>query len=311
MSTTGSHPVNTPGASALPAAHTSDRPESATQLSAGRQRSTDLDDGTGSGNTHPTASRRHPRKPPLGLRLAWGAFGLLVTVAVWWIFTHAAGGANSMIAAFQPERLPAAVSSLWERGVILQDASTSLWRLLCGLALAVVIGVPLGLLIGFSKPFKWASTAPVQFLRMVSPLSWAPVAVALFGVGHAPVIFLVTAAAVWPITMNTAAGVAALDPLHMRVAKTLGATSWEQIRTVVLPSIRPYVMTGVRLALGIAWVVIVPAEMLGVSSGLGYEILNARDRLAYDEMLVVILLIGLIGIALDTAAQWLLRDRRR
>lgn len=271
---------------------------------------TDLDAASGS-RQHRPGSRRSHRRQPLAPRLAWGAFGLLVTVAVWWIFTHAAGGANSMLAAFQPERLPAALASLWERGVILQDASTSLWRLLCGLALAVVIGVPLGLLIGFSQPFKWASTPPVQFLRMVSPLSWAPVAVALFGVGHAPVIFLVAAAAVWPITMNTAAGVAALDPLHMRVARTLGATAPEQIRTVVLPSIRPYVMTGVRLALGIAWVVIVPAEMLGVSSGLGYEILNARDRLAYDEMLVVIIVIGLIGIALDALAQWLLRDRRR
>lgn len=258
-----------------------------------------------------TPQRRAATEAPLGLTLAWGAFGLAVTVAVWWIFTHAAGGANSMIAAFQPERLPGAVASLWERGVILQDAATSLWRLLCGLALAVVIGVPLGLLIGSSKPFKWASTPPVQFLRMVSPLSWAPVAVALLGVGSTPVIFLVAAAAVWPITMNTAAGVAALDPLHIRVARTLGATPLELIRTVVLPSIRPYVMTGVRLALGIAWVVIVPAEMLGVSSGLGYEILNARDRLAYDEMLVVIIVIGLIGIALDALAQWVLRDRRR
>ena len=146
---------------------------------------------------------------------------------------------------------------------------------------------------------------------MVSPLSWAPVAVALFGVGHAPVIFLVAIAAVWPVALNTASGVAALDPLHVRVARTLGATRPEILRTVVLPSIRPFTLTGVRLALGIAWVVIVPAEMPGVSSGLGYEILNARDRLAYDEMLVVILLIGLIGIALDTLAQWLLRERSR
>lgn len=195
--------------------------------------------------------------------------------------------------------------------VALQDAATSLWRLLCGLAIAVAVGFPLGLLIGSVPRFRWASTPPVQFLRMVSPLSWAPVAVALFGVWHAPVIFLVAIAAVWPVALNTASGVAALDPLHVRVARTLGATRPEVLRTVVLPSIRPFTMTGVRLALGIAWVVIVPAEMLGVSSGLGYEILNARDRLAYDEMLVVILLIGLIGIALDTLAQWLLREPSR
>ncbi|MEX5249030.1 MULTISPECIES: ABC transporter permease [Kocuria] len=255
--------------------------------------------------------RRAPQGPSRATRLAWGLFGLIVTLAVWWTFTHAAAGANSMMAAFQPERLPGAIASLADRGVVLQDAATSLWRLLCGLAIAVAVGFPLGLLIGSAPRFRWASTPPVQFLRMVSPLSWAPVAVALFGVGHAPVIFLVAIAAVWPVALNTASGVAALDPLHVRVAQTLGATRPEILRTVVLPSIRPFTMTGVRLALGIAWVVIVPAEMLGVSSGLGYEILNARDRLAYDEMLVVILLIGLIGITLDTLAQWLLRERSR
>lgn len=271
--------------------------------------STDLD----AQQRRASAARRRTasRGPSRTARLAWGLFGLIVTLAVWWAFTHAAAGANSMMAAFQPERLPGAIASLAERGVVLQDAATSLWRLLCGLAIAVAVGFPLGLLIGSAPRFRWASTPPVQFLRMVSPLSWAPVAVALFGVGHAPVIFLVAIAAVWPVALNTASGVAALDPLHVRVARTLGATRPEILRTVVLPSIRPFTMTGVRLALGIAWVVIVPAEMLGVSSGLGYEILNARDRLAYDEMLVVILLIGLIGIALDTLAQWLLRERSR
>lgn len=244
-----------------------------------------------------------------GAAVAWGTFGVLVTVAAWWAFTHAAAGGSTMIAAFRPEQLPGAVGSLLERGVVVQDAVTSLWRLLGGLLLATAIGVPLGLVIGSWQRVRWASAPVVQFLRMVSPLSWAPVAVALFGVGSAPVVFLVAAAAVWPITLNTAAGVAALDPAHLRVARTLGATPFERLLTVVLPSIRPYVMTGVRLALGISWVVLVPAEMLGVSTGLGYEILNARDRLAYDEMLVVILVIGLLGIALDALAQWLLRER--
>ncbi|MFW6187295.1 MAG: ABC transporter permease [Actinomycetota bacterium] len=271
--------------------------------------STDLDDGARPPAPGRTAAGRTARRggsPWAGL--GWGVFGVAVAVAAWWAFTHAAAGANTMIAAFQPERLPGAVASLLDRGVVLQDALTSLWRLLCGLLLATAIGVPLGLLIGSYRRFRWTSAPVVQFLRMVSPLSWAPVAVALFGVGDSPVIFLVAAAAVWPVTMNTAAGVRALDPLHLRVAETLGATPAERLRTVVLPSIRPFVMTGVRLALGIAWVVLVPAEMLGVSSGLGYEILNARDRLAYDEMLVVILLIGLLGIVLDSLAQWLLRE---
>ena len=274
---------------------------------------TDLDDAARSaaavtGPAGPAPARTTRRTGSRWTGPAWGAFGVLVTIAVWWAFTHAAAGANTMIASFQPERMPGAVASLAERGVVVQDGLTSLWRLLCGLAVATGLGVPLGLLIGSYRRFRWTSAPVVQFLRMVSPLSWAPVAVALLGVGNAPVIFLVAAAAVWPITMNTAAGVKALDPLHLRVAETLGATPAERLRTVVLPSIRPFVMTGVRLALGISWVVIVPAEMLGVSSGLGYEILNARDRLAYDEMLVVILVIGLLGMALDQLAQWLLRE---
>ncbi|MEB2527987.1 ABC transporter permease [Kocuria rosea] len=274
---------------------------------------TDLDDAArgapaGTGPAGPAPARTTRRTGSRWTGPAWGAFGVLVTIAVWWAFTHAAAGANTMIASFQPERMPGAVASLAERGVVVQDGLTSLWRLLCGLAVATGLGVPLGLLIGSYRRFRWTSAPVVQFLRMVSPLSWAPVAVALLGVGNAPVVFLVAAAAVWPITMNTAAGVKALDPLHLRVAETLGATPVERLRTVVLPSIRPFVMTGVRLALGISWVVIVPAEMLGVSSGLGYEILNARDRLAYDEMLVVILVIGLLGMALDQLAQWLLRE---
>lgn len=275
----------------------------ATDLDAGA--ATDLEPGPRPTGSRPASRRTFSR----GAALGWGAFGVVVTVAVWWAFTHAAAGASTMIAAFRPEQLPTAAASLLERGVVLQDAATSLWRLVWGLVLATVLGVPLGLLMGTYRRFRWTSGPVAQFLRMISPLSWAPVAVALFGVGSAPVIFLVAAAAIWPIAMNTAAGVVALDPLHLRVARTLGATPLEQLRTVVLPSIRPFVMTGVRLALGIAWVVLVPAEMLGVSSGLGYEILNARDRLAYDEMLVVILAIGLLGIALDALAQWLLRGR--
>lgn len=242
------------------------------------------------------------------MRRTWslGAVGVLFALVLWWVFTHAAAG-NTMLVAFQPENIPAATASLLQRGVLLEDIGLSLFRLLAGLGLATLIGIPLGLAVGFSKSLDAGTTPVVQFLRMVSPLSWAPVAVALFGVGSSPVIFLVTIAAIWPIMLNTVSGVRRIDPLHLQVSTTLGASRWEKLRTVVLPSVRPFILSGVRLALGIAWVIIVPAEMLGVSSGLGYEILNARDRLAYDEMLVVILVIGILGIALDATAQKLLK----
>lgn len=235
-----------------------------------------------------------------------GSAGIVFALILWWIFTHSATG-NTMVTAFAPENIPSAFAALFSRGVLLSDIGVSLWRLLAGLLIAGVIGIPLGLAIGFWRGVDQFSAPLVQFLRMVSPLSWAPIAVALFGVGSSPVIFLVAMAAVWPITLNTVSGVRALDRQHLQVAQTLGATPFETLRTVVVPSIKPYVLSGIRLALGIAWVIIVPAEMLGVSSGLGYEILNARDRLAYDEMLAVILVIGALGMVLDWVAQKVLR----
>jgi NitT/TauT family transport system permease protein len=232
-----------------------------------------------------------------------------VAVVVWWLLTSVAGGNSQLLSAFAPQRAIPAIGELATRGVLLPDVGTSLWRLLVGILIAAVVGVPLGLGIGLSQTAERATRPLFQFLRMVSPLSWAPVAVGLFGIGDEPVIFLVAAAAVWPIVLNTAAGVHAVDPGHILVARSLGARRGEILGSVVLPSARGHLLTGLRLALGIAWVVLVPAEMLGVTSGLGYEILNARDQLAYDQLMAVILVIGSLGYALDALARRALRPR--
>jgi NitT/TauT family transport system permease protein len=123
------------------------------------------------------------------------------------------------------------------------------------------------------------------------------------GVGDAPVYFLLAFAATWPLMLNTVAGVAQLDPNWMLLARSLSATRFEIVRRVVLPGITAHILTGVRLAIGIIWIVLVPAEMLGVSAGLGYFILDTRDRLAYSELTAGIILIGLLGYALDVAAR--------
>jgi NitT/TauT family transport system permease protein len=156
-----------------------------------------------------------------------------------------------------------------------------------------------------------ATGALFQLLRMTSPLSWAPVAVLLFGVGDAPVVAIIAATAVWPLVINTAAGVRHVDRDWLLTTRSLGARPTELLRAVVLPAVRPHVLTGLRMALGVSWIVLVPAEMLGVQSGLGYTILNARDQLAYDELMATILAIGILGFLLDAAAQTLLRPRRR
>ncbi|MGW6331708.1 ABC transporter permease [Nocardia rhamnosiphila] len=238
-------------------------------------------------------------------RLAAVAAALLL----WWILTDLVAGPESLLREFGPQHVPGAAGQLLERGVLLPDIAVSMWRLLVGLLIAVTVGIPVGLLLGLHAVTEQAVAPVVQFLRMISPLSWAPIAVALFGIGNQPVIFLVAAASVWPIVLNTAAGVRAIDPGLLLVARSFGASRREQLTAVILPAIRAQVQTGLRIGLGIAWVVLVPAEMLGVRSGLGYQILNARDQLAYDQVMAVIVVIGIIGYALDTLSRVVL-DRR-
>lgn len=134
---------------------------------------------------------------------------------------------------------------------------------------------------------------------MISPLAWAPMVIVAFGVGTAPVVFLIAITAVWPMALGSAAGVKALDPGWRDVARSLGARPPEVIKSVVVPGVRAHVLTALRLALGVAWVVLVPAEMLGVDSGLGFAVLNARDQLDYAALGGNVLLIGCIGYILD------------
>jgi NitT/TauT family transport system permease protein len=134
-----------------------------------------------------------------------------------------------------------------------------------------------------------------------------PVAVMVFGIGDQPIYFLLTFAAIWPIILNTAAGVRQLDPRWLLLAKSLSATRREILFRIILPGVLGHILTSVRVAIGIIWIVLVPCEMLGVSSGLGYFILDTRDRLAYSELMAVIVLIGALGFALDSLAQALHR----
>lgn len=175
----------------------------------------------------------------------------------------------------------------------------SLGRIGLGLLWAIVIGVPVGITIGRIPVFREATHVPFQFLRMISPLAWMPIAVLTFDTWDSAIVFLIFAAAVWPITFATAAGLRKVDPKWFRVAQNLGARGWQMLFVIVLPAIAQDVLTGIRLALGVAWVVLVPAEYLGVTSGLGYAINDARDTLEYDRITAIVLIIGAIGFTLD------------
>jgi NitT/TauT family transport system permease protein len=250
-----------------------------------------------------------PRRRP-GSTLVPPAIAIATLIALWWLSATVIPSADSLARQFAPQQVFPAMVQLLDRGVLLPDIGLSLWRLVIGLLIAIVLGLPLGLLIGLSITADRAANPIVAFLRMISPLSWAPIAVMVFGIGNEPVIFLIAIAAIWPIVINTAAGVKAIDSGYLEVARSFHATRIEVLTTVVVPAIRGNVQTGIRVALGIAWVVLVPAEMLGVRSGLGYQILNARDQLAYDQVAAVIVVIGILGFLLDAGARLLLTRRR-
>lgn len=232
---------------------------------------------------------------------------VVAAIVLWWLSTDVWSVDNPILGAMSPIDAVGALGKQLIGGTIVDTVAVSLGRLLGGLLIATVIGVLLGLAIGSRKRIDEATSVIIQFLRMVSPLAWTPIAIVLFGIGSPPVVFLIAIAAVWPVTMNTVAGVRSLDPNWSLLAKSLGATPFEILKTIVVPGIRPHVLTGIRLALGVAWIVIVPAEMLGVDSGLGYQILNARDQLDYSLLAAIMLVIGVIGYSLDWLTQWAFR----
>jgi NitT/TauT family transport system permease protein len=176
-----------------------------------------------------------------------------------------------------------------------------------GLGWAAAVGIPIGILVGRSRIAQDLTNIPFQLLRMISPLAWMPVAVLAFATWDGAIVFLIGVASVWSILFATAAGVRRIDPGWFKVARNLGASRRQLLATVVLPATAPDILTGVRLALGVAWIVLVPAEYLGVKSGLGYAINDARDTLDYDRLAAIVLIIGLIGFALDAILQGLIR----
>lgn len=244
------------------------------------------------------------RKTLLGLA---GLFGLL---ALWWFMTVPLVSGDSLAARFSPTAAAHALVAMLAEGEIWHHMAVSLKRVLVGLAIAVVIGVPLGLVLGWWQGLNDVVSPSMQFLRMISPLSWMPIAVMLFGIGDQPVYFLLGYAAVWPVMLSTLSGVKAVDTRWLEVGQSLAASRWETIRHIIVPAITAHVLTGVRLAVGILWIVLVPCEMLGVTAGLGYYILDTRDRLDYQGLMATIVVIGALGFLLDWTLRTLCQQRK-
>ncbi len=181
----------------------------------------------------------------------------------------------------------------------------SLWRLGLGFGAATAVGVPLGFAIGYFRIAERCLDPLVQILRPISPIAWIPITLTWFGVGTPTVVFVVFYGALFPIVLNTIGGVKGINRLYLRAALTCGYGPFAILRKVVLPAALPAILTGLRIGLGVGWMSIIAAELVGTRSGLGYMISEARFHLDIESIVVGMLAIGLLGLLTDRGVRWL------
>lgn len=242
----------------------------------------------------PAASgiRRGPRASEILLPLLVGVLFL----AAWHLAVKASG---SDIFPTPLEVLRGLVE-LAQQGLLLKYIVASLFRVSWGFALAVLVGVPLGLVLGWFRPAFAALNPYIQILRPISPIAWIPVAILWFGVKDTAPVFLIFLASVFPIAVSSMSAVQNMQQVYLRAAQNFGLGGLTLFRRVILPAALPQIITGIRIALGVAWLVVVAAEMIAVNSGLGYLIIDARNAgKRYDLVVAGMVMIGVIGLLLD------------
>ena len=185
-------------------------------------------------------------------------------------------------------------------GTLWQHIGASLFRVGTGFGLAVVVAVPLGLWMGWVTGAYRTFNPIFQMLRPISPIAWIPLAILWFGVGDVAPIFLIFMASVFPLIVQTTSGVHTIDRRYLRAAANFGVSRGVLFRRVVIPAVLPEIIVGMRVGVGVAWLVVVAAEMIALRSGLGYLIMDSRNAgNRYDLVIAAMIIIGVIGLMLD------------
>ena len=229
--------------------------------------------------------------------------GIGVVFALW-AFTSATFSKNlpSPVKTWDASR-PYVVAPFEKRGELDQGVARFAWYSLVlvakGYALALLLGAPLGFILGWSKLFAKSFDPIIQVLRPVSPLAWLPLGLVLFEKSHPAALFTIAICAMWPTVLNTALGVRSIPQDYLNVAKVLQLSPTKTFFKVLLPAALPYMFTGFRLSLGIAWLVIVAVEMLTGTPGIGGFLWQEYNSLIYEHIILCILTIGLVGFGLD------------
>jgi NitT/TauT family transport system permease protein len=186
-------------------------------------------------------------------------------------------------------------------GELIVDSLGSLYRVVVGFAVGAGLALPLGLAMGASRiVYAWMNPL-AQLLRPIPPIAYIPLSILWFGLGNPPAIFLIAIGAFFPVLMNTIAGVRQVDGIYLRAARNLGAGGTTMFLRVILPAAVPYILTGMRIGIGTAFIVVIVSEMIAVNNGLGFRILEAREYFWSDKIIAGMITIGLLGLAIDSA----------
>jgi NitT/TauT family transport system permease protein len=235
-------------------------------------------------------------KPAPWEKFFWPLLAALLLLAVW----HFSVVWTATKVFPSPLAVEKGLASLAQKHVLWADIGDSLRRVALGFGAAVLVGVPLGLTLGWYPSLNQVLNPTLQILRPISPIAWIPVAIIFFGIGDRAAVFLIFLGAIFPILVACISGVSNVPAIYRRAGRNFGLSSTQLVTRIIFPAALPQILIGLRLALGIAWLVVVAAEMIAVDSGLGYLVIDSRNAgKRYDLVVAAMLVIGLIGLALD------------
>jgi len=231
---------------------------------------------------------------------------IALLIALWWFIV-----ARSDSPIFPtPWQVVTGAWELVEDGTLAQHIGASVFRVAIGFGLAFLVAIPLGLWMGWVSSAYYTLNPLFQMLRPISPIAWIPVAILWFGVGNMSPIFLIFISSVFPMIVQTTVGVRTIDRRYLRAAANFGVSRSVLFRRVVFPAVLPEIIVGMRIGIGVAWLVVVAAEMIALNSGLGYLIMDSRNAgNRYDLVIASMIIIGVIGLLLDGATRLLERQK--
>ena len=229
---------------------------------------------------------------------------IALLIAIWWLIV-----ARSESPIFPtPWQVVTGAWELAQDGTLGEHIRASLLRVAVGFGLAFLVAIPLGIWMGWVTGAFYTLNPLFQMLRPISPIAWIPVAILWFGVGNMSPIFLIFISSVFPMMVQTTVGVRTIDRRYLRAAANFGVSRQILFRRVVIPAVLPEIIVGMRIGIGVAWLVVVAAEMVALNSGLGYLIMDSRNAgNRYDLVIASMIIIGVIGLLLDGATRLLER----